>query len=734
MRKIVFTLLLIIPCSLVSSQEARFIGLIDETLVEVNPYEPSLETIVRYNFPNNGSPSDMAYSPQTCLFYTIIDAVGNPKLVSFDFLGNVELIGQFTIENGTVSSVEGIAYDEGNDLMFISGSLNGEDFFSETLMTVDLNNAECRLVTRFIFDNGVSADIDNMVIANGILYFNDGQPGLSVADHYTVPLINLDFGVYSISPYFQTSYAGSSDVVYFQDSLFYPALNFRLLSHVPIENIESNLGFTHVAADYNGARIRGLEYIEGLIDFNYNQQAIDTILCNNGSVDISLESTGLDVQWNTGETGNNITMDEEGFYYADISLNGCLLSITDTFSLTYIQSLEGELELPICNGMGVTINNITYDQPGDYIQTLTNSSGICDSTLNISITTGAPYFINESVSICAGESYIIGDSTYSESGIYLTTIESTIDCDSFITTELILNEETQGFVEVFECSEPTVEVNGVIYDLTGDYIQSLENVMGCDSILNINIMIEDIISINQSYELCDGEILEVYDLTIDSPGTWEVKLVSDNNLCDTLIELTVTFNGSTTGLETYTICEGESIDVNGTNYSTTGTYDQNLINHNNCDSLLIIEILVEAQTNAFMELTNCEGLLVTVNDTEYESPGMYTQVLNGKNGCDSILQILYETTNIYIPNIFSPDQPANDTFKPFLTCDVTFYELHIFDRWGNLVFVTEEQEAAWDGDIANAGVGEQGVYVYMLKYGLNEETAQIIAGDITLIR
>ncbi len=716
------------------SQEARFIGLINKTLVEVNPYVPSLERIVRYEFPNDGNPSDMAYSTTTCLFYTIIDAVDNPKLVSFDFLGNVELIGQFTISNGTVFTSEGIAYDEVNDLMYISGSLNGQDFFSEAIMTVDLNTAECALITRLNFSNGVSPDVDNMEIANEILYFNDGQPGPSVTDHYAIPLGNLNAGTTPILNYFQTPYSGSSDVVYFQDSLFYPALDFRLLTHVPNENNETNLGMTHSNADYSGERIRGLEYIKGLVDFNYNQQGLDTFLCNNGSVNISLDPTGLDVQWNTGETGTDITMDEEGLYYAQVLLDDCLIAITDTFTLTYLQNSEGELELFLCDNNGITVNNILYNQPGTYTQFLSSSSGVCDSTLNLNITPGDPNLEDELVFICEGENYSVGDSTYTEAGQYITTIESLIDCDSIITTELIVNLDTESFVDVFECTEEMVEVNGIEYTISGQYIQTIENAVGCDSVLNLNIQIEDVIRMEQSYELCEGDTLEIYNLVIDSSGTWEIFLASNNNLCDTIIDLNVSVNVATQGMESHTLCINESIEINGTTYSEAGIFEQDLINNDNCDSLLVVEIIVEEETNSFLEFFNCEGLPISVNEKDYIKPGLYTQVFTSKNGCDSILHILFETTSIYIPNIFSPDLAGNDTFKPFLTCEVSYYELHIFDRWGNLVFVTEEQEAAWNGDFGNAEICEQGVYVYILKYGLNEDTSIIKTGDVTLIR
>lgn len=55
--------------------------------------------------------------------------------------------------------------------------------------------------------------------------------------------------------------------------------------------------------------------------------------------------------------------------------------------------------------------------------------------------------------------------------------------------------------------------------------------------------------------------------------------------------------------------------------------------------------------------------------------------------------------NYYTPNVFNPlsINMANRCFKPFLAFPVQQYELRIFDRWGNLVFKTNQVDDCWDG-------------------------------------
>jgi gliding motility-associated-like protein len=79
--------------------------------------------------------------------------------------------------------------------------------------------------------------------------------------------------------------------------------------------------------------------------------------------------------------------------------------------------------------------------------------------------------------------------------------------------------------------------------------------------------------------------------------------------------------------------------------------------------------------------------------------------------CDSIY---------YIPNAFTPgDDGMNEYFSPQFFCPPYYYEMWIFDRWGNVVFYTNEYTKGWNGtqrrgkeDIAVV----EGVYVYKVKW------------------
>jgi gliding motility-associated-like protein len=95
---------------------------------------------------------------------------------------------------------------------------------------------------------------------------------------------------------------------------------------------------------------------------------------------------------------------------------------------------------------------------------------------------------------------------------------------------------------------------------------------------------------------------------------------------------------------------------------------------------------------------------------------------------------------VLVPNAFSPNTAGqgsasngkNDIFLPMLR-GVTEFELLIFNRWGELLFESHDQNTGWDGYF-NGHLCPQDVYVYRLtaQYDNGEKTVRV--GDINLIR
>lgn len=84
---------------------------------------------------------------------------------------------------------------------------------------------------------------------------------------------------------------------------------------------------------------------------------------------------------------------------------------------------------------------------------------------------------------------------------------------------------------------------------------------------------------------------------------------------------------------------------------------------------------------------------------------------------------------IFVPNVFSPnDDGYNDIFKPRGT-EPYAYELRIYDRWGNMVFQSNQIENGWDGRYKGKLMNSAVFVYYILAAG---EVIQ--KGNVTLLR
>ncbi|MDW3649123.1 MAG: gliding motility-associated C-terminal domain-containing protein [Bacteroidia bacterium] len=93
---------------------------------------------------------------------------------------------------------------------------------------------------------------------------------------------------------------------------------------------------------------------------------------------------------------------------------------------------------------------------------------------------------------------------------------------------------------------------------------------------------------------------------------------------------------------------------------------------------------------------------------------------------------------VNVPSAFSPNfDGVNDLFKAETFCNLQEARLKIFDRWGVLVFETDNPDQAWDGS-CNNGLCMEGVYVWVYEYVFpdrnNEPVRTQKSGTLTLIK
>ena len=126
----------------------------------------------------------------------------------------------------------------------------------------------------------------------------------------------------------------------------------------------------------------------------------------------------------------------------------------------------------------------------------------------------------------------------------------------------------------------------------------------------------------------------------------------------------------------------------------------------------------------------------------YDSLGWFEVVLKVQNdeGCaDSISkQLLIENNLIYyFPSSFTPDGDGlNDDFgvSGFRTEKIQNYQFQITNRWGEIVFYSENINEKWDGKISKGNDAMPGSYLWSVR--IVDELGKVTRkfGDFTLLR
>lgn len=103
------------------------------------------------------------------------------------------------------------------------------------------------------------------------------------------------------------------------------------------------------------------------------------------------------------------------------------------------------------------------------------------------------------------------------------------------------------------------------------------------------------------------------------------------------------------------------------------------------------------------------------------------------------IEIIACNCYMYLPNAFSPNGNAvNDVFLPISNCEMTHYQLQIFNRWGVQLFESTNPIIGWDGKL-NGVLQTNDVYTYQVQADLvnSNKSAAIkhvsLKGNVTLL-
>lgn len=91
----------------------------------------------------------------------------------------------------------------------------------------------------------------------------------------------------------------------------------------------------------------------------------------------------------------------------------------------------------------------------------------------------------------------------------------------------------------------------------------------------------------------------------------------------------------------------------------------------------------------------------------------------------------------FVPNAFTPNNDGvNQIFQPVFAAgfDPDDYNFKVFNRWGEILFESNNHEVGWDGTYGGKIV-KVGTYVYTIEFGLEySEERKVISGSFSLFK
>ncbi len=279
-------------------------------------------------------------------------------------------------------------------------------------------------------------------------------------------------------------------------------------------------------------------------------------------------------------------------------------------------------------------------------------------------------------------------------------------------------------------------MNTISINESGIYQVIVTNAAGCSANDSVNVVIFDLPNVQAggNQVVCSGT-----SVTLEATGAVNYSWSPATYLSSPSSPITV------------------CLPVSSISYVVTGT------DLNGCvDTTEVYVEVLDLPNAAFSYTTDfgCNGIeLVTTNESQ-DATGYFWNFGDGTSSIESnpvhyfstlqnqaiymvayngicsdtmiINNINYQVPDIQlIPNVFTPNGDGkNDCFNiPGLEKLSDCFELVIFNRWGNLVFKSDEHTDCWDGKSTGNILLPEGVYLYVVSY-LDEN----INGTVQLIR
>jgi hypothetical protein len=301
------------------------------------------------------------------------------------------------------------------------------------------------------------------------------------------------------------------------------------------------------------------------------------------------------------------------------------------------------------NGDNTAIIAVSPAVTTSYNVTVTNGNN-CTATSTFVVLVNQPSFTQLSEAICSNGVYDFNGDILNASGVYYDTLANVNGCDSIV--ELTLTVNTVDAVSITEtiCDNSSFDFNGDILTVAGVYEDTLVNQFGCDSIVTLTLNVLATSATPISADICFGDVYDFEGQQISQSGTYIATLTNQNG-CDSIITLTLNVLPEIVTNLNASICVGDVYDFEGQQLTAGGQYTQVYQAVNGCDSTIALTLVVNQPTSSSVNGAICVGDSYSFNGLNLTTAGTYNDTLVNANGCDSIITLTLLVNTPVVPVI-----------------------------------------------------------------------------------
>ena len=152
--------------------------------------------------------------------------------------------------------------------------------------------------------------------------------------------------------------------------------------------------------------------------------------------------------------------------------------------------------------------------------------------------------------------------------------------------------------------------------------------------LTVNPVYEE----NITASICEGSVYNEHGFNESETGVYSQTFQAVNG-CDSVVTLALTVNPVYEENITVSICEGSVYNGYGFNESEAGVYSQMLESGNGCDSIVTLILTVNPVYEEIIEATIAPGETYTEYGFNESEAGVYSHIFNSIDGCDSVITL-----------------------------------------------------------------------------------------------